>query len=81
MYLERSGYFAYILTYAKVVPLNLQKQASDQSLVKGQRSSTIPPSWAKIVSVPDLTDATEVKTKIKVTLSDDNIFEGGFFSK
>ena len=44
MYLERSGYFAYILTYAKVVPLNLQKQASDQSLVKGQRSSTIPPS-------------------------------------
>ena len=62
----------------KVIPPNLQKQAS--KLVKGQRSSAIPPSVAKIVSVPDLTDATEVKTKIKVNLSDDLIFEG-FFSK
>ena len=64
------------MTYVKVVPPNLQKQASK---VKGQRNSVISPSWAHTVSVTDLTEATEVKTKIKLTFID-NIFKV-FFSK
>ena len=60
------------MSYIKVFPPNLQRQALSNS--KGQRNSVISPSWAHTVSVTDLTEATVVKAKIKVIL-DDHIFE------